>query len=376
MKIAVIPNAFKGTLTASQAAGCIERGLKKALSGVFIVRIPMADGGDGTLQAIIGATHGRIVTCRVCDPLGRKIVSAFGLTGNGRTAVVEMALASGLALLKPKERNPLRASSHGTGELIRAALDRQVSEIIIGIGGSATNDGGLGMAEALGVRFFDGKNSQLAGNGRALSKLSRIDMTGIDPRLKRTKIVVACDVVNPLYGPHGAACIYGPQKGATSAMVQQLDYGLRCLAATIGRDFGVKVAKLPGAGAAGGLGAGLVAFLGAQLRPGVEIVTQAVGLARKLAGCDLVITGEGRLDGQTVSGKAPAEVAMIARKLGIPTIAICGSLGPNAGKARAFGIEASFSALEEPLAEDELRRRAPGMLQRCAEQVGRLLAIR
>jgi glycerate kinase len=376
MKIAIVPNAFKGSLTAAQAAACIERGFRKALPNVTTVKIPMADGGDGTVLAIVAATGGRPVKCSVSDPLGRKIQSTFGLTGDGRTAVIEMALASGLALLKPGERNPLRTSSRGTGELIRAALDRRVQELLIGIGGSATNDGGMGMARALGIKFFDARNRELADNGGALIKLARIDISGLDVRLKNVTVSVACDVDNPLCGPRGAARVYAPQKGATPAMVAQLDAGLKRLAAVIQKDLGIEVARLPGAGAAGGQGAGLVAFLNARMRPGVDIVTHAIGLESKLAGCDLVVTGEGRMDGQTAFGKAPAGVARVARKLGIPVIAICGSLGPDAGKVRTVGIEAFFSALEEPVAGADLLQRGPGMLERCAEQVGHLLALK
>ena len=376
MKIAFAPNAFKGSLTAAQAADCMERGFSKALPGITTVKIPMADGGDGTVLAIVAATGGRQVKCLVGDPLGRKIRSNFGLSGDGRTAVIEMALASGLMLLNPGERNPLRTSSRGTGELIRAALDLQVKEILIGIGGSATNDGGMGMARALGVRFLDARNRELADNGGALIKLAHIDVTGLDARLKNVAISVACDVDNPLCGPRGAARVYGPQKGATPAMVKQLDAGLKRLAAVIQKDLGVKVAKLPGAGAAGGLGAGLVAFLGARMCSGVDIVTKAISLESKLVGCDLVVTGEGRMDGQTAFGKAPAGVAKVARKLGIPVIAICGSLGADAGRVRTVGIEAFFSALEESVTEEDLPRRGPGMLERCAEQVGQLLALK
>jgi glycerate 2-kinase len=376
VKIAIAPNAFKGSLTAAEAAACIERGLRKALRGLSVVKLPMADGGDGTMLAIVAATGGQVVPCRVTDPLGRKIRSLFGLTGNGRTAVIEMALASGLALLKTEERNPMLTTSRGTGELIRAALDRGVQEIVIGIGGSATNDGGMGVARALGVRFPDARNRELPDCGSALVRLARIDVSGLDARLQHTAIFVACDVDNPLCGPRGAARVYGPQKGASPAMVKQLDAGLKRLAAVFQKDLGLKVADLPGAGAAGGLGAGLVAVLNARMRPGVDVVTQAIGLEAKLAGCDLVITGEGRLDGQTAFGKAPAGVARIARKLGIPVIAICGSLGPDAGNVRRAGIAAFFSALEEPVAEAELPRRGPGMLERCAEQVGRLLALK
>jgi glycerate kinase len=215
MEIAIVPNAFKGTLTAAEAAACIERGLRRALRSLSIVKVPMADGGDGTLLAIVAATGGKVVPCRVADPLGRGLKSMFGQTGDGRTAVIEMALASGLALLKPQERNPMLTTSRGTGELIRAALDRGVQEIVIGIGGSATNDGGMGVARALGARFLDSRNRELPDCGGALGRLARIDVSKVDPRLKHTSISVACDVDNPLCGPRGAARVYGPQKGAT-----------------------------------------------------------------------------------------------------------------------------------------------------------------
>jgi glycerate kinase len=234
----------------------------------------------------------------------------------------------------------------------------------------------MGMARALGIKFFDARNRELADNGGALIKLARIDISGLDVRLKNVTVSVACDVDNPLCGPRGAARVYAPQKGATPAMVAQLDAGLKRLAAVIQKDLGIEVARLPGAGAAGGQGAGLVAFLNARMRPGVDIVTHAIGLESKLAGCDLVVTGEGRMDGQTAFGKAPAGVARVARKLGIPVIAICGSLGPDAGKVRTVGIEAFFSALEEPVAGADLLQRGPGMLERCAEQVGHLLALK
>jgi glycerate kinase len=375
MKIAIAPNAFKGSLSAAQAAACIERGIRRALPNILTVKIPMADGGDGTLHAIVEATGGRKVNCRVHNPVGREIQSTLGLTGDGRTAVIEMALASGLALLKPNERNPMLTTSWGVGELIRAALDFRVRKIVLGIGGSATVDGGIGMARALGVKFFDARDRELDHNGGVLPTLSRIDLAGLDARLKNVSVSVACDVNNPLSGKRGAAHVYGPQKGATPAMVKELDDGLKRLASIIAKDLGVKVAKLPGAGAAGGLGAGLVALLGAEMRPGVDIVNEVIGLERKLIGCNLVITGEGRLDGQTANGKGPVGVAKVAQKLGIPVIAICGSLGPHAEKVLAVGIDAFFSALEESMPETALAQRSAGMLERCAEQVGRLIAV-
>ena len=376
MRIGVAPNAFKGTLTATQAAACIERGLKAAMPGVTVVAVPVADGGDGTAAAVVGATGGRLVRSRVRDPLGRPVTAAWGLTGDGRTAVIEMAAASGLALLAPAGRSPLVTSTFGTGELIRRALDRGAGRVLVGIGGSATNDGGTGMARALGARFLDRRGRDLAQGGGALVNLEHIDMTEIDPRLRNVEVEVACDVDNPLTGPRGASRVYGPQKGATPAMVRRLEAGLARLAAVLRRDLGIDVETVPGAGAAGGMGAGMMAFAGARLRPGAALVIEAVGLADRLRGCDLVITGEGRMDAQTACGKAPAGVARVAAALGIPTIAICGSLGDDAGRVRAAGIAACFSALEENVAEADLPARAPGMLERCAEEVGRLIALR
>lgn len=375
LKIAVATNAFKGTLSALAAAECIERGLKAALRCVEIIKIPVADGGDGTAAAIVAATGGRRVTSNVHDPLGRPLKAAWGLAGDGATAVIEMATASGLALLRREEFNPLLASTRGTGELIAAALRRGARKILVGIGGSATNDGGTGMARALGVRFLDRSGAELEEGGGSLARLARIDVSGLDPLLREAEIEVACDVTNPLTGPHGASRVYGPQKGADARAVTRLEAGLRRLAEVIRRDLGRDVEHVPGAGAAGGIGAGLLAFAGGRLRPGVEIVIEAVGLARRLEGCDLVITGEGRLDGQTAFGKAPAGVARVAKSLGLPVVAICGALGPDADKVGAVGIDACFSALEELMDEGELKTRAAGMLERCAAQVGRLLAL-
>ena len=375
-KIAIAPNAFKGTLTALQAATCIERGLHAALPHVQTVKIPMADGGDGTAAAIVQATGGRFVRSGVHDPLGRTINATWGITGDAHTAIIEMAAASGLALLDRHERNPLRTCTFGTGELIRNALDKKVRRILIGIGGSATNDGGMGMARALGAQFLDRRGRALPHGGGALARLARVDISRLDPRLKTVRLEVACDVDNPLTGPHGAAAVYGPQKGATPAMVRTLDAGLCRLAKVLRRDLHAPVGNIPGAGAAGGLGAGLMAFAGGRLRPGAAIVMDAIGLAGRLKGCDLVITGEGRMDAQTAHGKAPAAVANVAHALGIPVIAICGALGPDADDALPKGIVACFAALEELMDESKLAARSGAMLERCARQVGRLLALR
>lgn len=359
-----------------EAADCIETGLKRALFNIRVKKIPMADGGEGTMRTIMASTGGKIVRLAVKDPLGRKIQAEYGLTGDGRTAVIEMAAASGVMLLKPAERDPLKASTFGTGELIRSALDRKVDRIIIGIGGSATNDGGAGMARALGVKFLDSRGREIADGGGALIALDRIEMKGLDRRLKDVLVEVACDVDNPLTGARGASRVYGPQKGATPAMAKQLDANLKLFAGIVKRDVGVDVMKVPGGGAAGGIGAGLMAFAGARLRPGVDIVIEIVKLEKKLKGCDLVITGEGRIDGQTVHGKTPAGVARAAKRLGLPVIAICGSIGKGADKVHKIGIDAYFSALNKPVNECDLRRKGPVMLVDCAEQVGRILALK
>lgn len=373
--IAVAPDSFKGVMTALEAASCIERGLRRILTGIVVRKIPMADGGEGAMRAIVESMGGRTVRRTVHDPLGRKISASFGMSGDDRTAVVEMAAASGLALLKPKERNPMVTTTRGTGELIRHALKLGAKHILVGIGGSATNDGGTGMARALGVRFYDVRGNPLPEGGGALARLVRIDMRGHDPRLKRVSVEVACDVDNPLVGPHGAARVYAPQKGATPAMVKKLDAGLKHLAGVIKRDMGADIVNVPGAGAAGGLGAGLMAFLGGHLRPGVDIVIDSVGLRRRMRGCDLVITGEGRMDGQTTYGKTAAGVARVAGELGIPVIAISGCVGGDAGKVHAIGIDASFSALQESMGEEDLPTRGPAMLEHCAEQVARVMAL-
>ncbi|MDA0578675.1 MAG: glycerate kinase [Verrucomicrobia bacterium] len=376
LTIAIAPDSFKGTLTAPAAAACMAGGLRKALPRAQFVLIPMADGGEGTVDALVAATDGSRLRCRARDPLGRSIRVVYGMTGDGRTAIIEMAAASGLLLLAPHERNPLKTSTAGTGDMIRAALDRGVQRVLIGIGGSATNDGGTGMARALGVRFLDAAGRELPEGGGALGRLARIDMRGIDPRLKRVSVEVACDVTNALCGARGAAHVYGPQKGATPAMVRQLDANLRQLAAVIQRDLGIRILNLRGSGAAGGLGGGLRAFVGGQLRPGVEIVIDCVRLKERLRHCDLVITGEGRMDGQTVYGKAPVGVARVAKSLGLPVIAICGSLGDRVARVHGVGIDAVFGTTAGELLEEALMAGARRRLRATAEEVGRLLAVR
>ena len=375
-RIAIAPDSFKGTLSAAEAAKAMAAGLRRAIPRARFRLIPMADGGEGTVDAVIAATPGKWQRCRVHDPLGRMITARYGLIG-GRAprAVIEMAVASGLPLLQPCERNPLAAGTEGTGDLLRDLLHRGVRQILMGIGGSATNDGGTGMARALGVRFLDRRGRDLPRGGAALMALERIVPDGLDPRVRQVSIEVACDVTNPLWGPNGASAVYGPQKGATPVMVQQLDAGLKRLAQVAKLQLGVDVADVPGAGAAGGLGFGLMAFCGARLRRGVEMVAEAVELEAQFRGCDLVITGEGRIDGQTVNGKTPMGVARVAGRVGVPVIAICGCTGEGWENVHKVGIAAVFSATSCRLTEEEVVSGAAARLTRCGEEVGRLLTL-
>ena len=375
MRIAIAPDSFKGTLSAMEAAEEIERGLRRALPGLETVLVPVADGGEGTVESVADALDGRLVEVDVHDPLGRPRKASLAISGDGTLAVLEMASASGLPLLAPDERNPLKTCTQGTGDLIKYAMDRGVKKILAGIGGSATNDAGTGMARVLGFRFLDADGKELEPGGGSLGRLARIDAEGKDPRLSEVEFEIACDVDNPLTGPKGASRVFGPQKGATAEMVETLDGNLANFAAIVKRDLGADILEAPGAGAAGGLGGGFMAFCGGSLRSGAEMVTEAVELGTRIDGCDLVITGEGRMDSQTAHGKTPAGVAAVARTLGIPVIAICGSAGPGIQDLQKIGIEAVFDALPEPISDGDLPKRAPEILATCAEQVGRLIAL-
>lgn len=376
-RIVVAPDSFKGSASAREVAEALATGLRRALPEATVETVPMADGGEGTVEAMVVATGGRFVDVEVTGPLGEPVTARFGMLGDGKTAVVEMAAASGLPLVPPARRNPLVTTTYGTGELIRAALDRGARRIVIGIGGSATVDGGVGMAEALGARFLDAHGRRLEPGGGALVRLERIDLASLDPRVRQTELLVACDVSNPLYGPDGAACVFGPQKGATPEMVAVLDAGLRRLADVIRRDLGVDVSALPGAGAAGGLGAGLVAFCGARLRPGVELVIEAVDLPARLQGADLVVTGEGALDRQTRFGKTPAGVGRLARRLGIPAVAVVGGIGEGVDRALLdeCGLVAVCSIVPRPMPLEQAVAEAVPLLQHAGERLGWLLSL-
>jgi glycerate kinase len=326
MRIVVAPQEFKGTLTAEEAAAAMAQGARAALPDADVEVIPLADGGPGTVRALAAAAGGELRTATVRGPMGAAIDAEWGVIPGGH-AVIEMASAGGLVLVPKDARDPRLATTYGVGELIIAALDAGCRHLIVGLGGSATNDGGAGMAQALGVRFLDAAGEELPPGGAALARLDRIDTSGIDGRVRECRVIGATDVRNPLCGPEGASVVYGPQKGATQAVVEELDGALRRYAEVVERDLGVPVVDVPGAGSAGGLGAALIAFLGAEIRPGIEVVAEAARLRERLGGASLVITGEGRLDGQTQYGKTVAGVARIARDEGVGVLVVAGALG-------------------------------------------------
>ncbi|HAU5562971.1 glycerate kinase [Pantoea sp. SM3] len=345
MKIVIAPDSYKESLSALEVAAAIEAGFSEIFPDAEYVKIPVADGGEGTVEAMVAATQGSIVRLTVTGPLGAPVEAFYGLSGDERSAFIEMAAASGLELVPAAQRDPLITNSYGTGELIKNALDRGVDHIIIGIGGSATNDGGSGMMQALGARLLDQQGNEIAFGGGALPQLARIEIDQLDKRIQQCRIEVACDVTNPLTGEEGASAIFGPQKGATPELVQQLDNALAHYAEIIHRDLDIDVLHIAGGGAAGGMGAALHAFCQAELRRGIEIVTEALGLADQVQDADLVITGEGRIDSQTINGKVPIGVAKVAKQFNKPVIGIAGSLTADVGVVHQHGLDAVFSVL-------------------------------
>ena len=375
MKIVIAPDSYKESLTAIEVATEIEAGFREIFPQAKYVKLPMADGGEGTVAALVAATGGSLVAQEVTGPLGEPIEAYYGLTGDGKTAVIEMAAACGLALVAPQLRNPLKSTTYGVGELIKGALDAGISHLIIGIGGSATNDGGAGMLQALGANLLDHGGHEIGFGGGALVDLDRIDISNLDSRLKRCRMETACDVDNPLTGPKGASAVFGPQKGATPEMVAQLDDNLAHFAALIDRDLGVQVDNLPGAGAAGGMGAALRAFCGSVLRPGIDIVMETVGLEGAVQGADLVITGEGRIDSQTIHGKAPIGVARVAKRFGKPVIAIAGSLSPDVNVVYEYGIDAVFSVLSQVGTAEEAFLSAAANVRSASRNIAAILKL-
>ena len=357
-------------------AQAIVKGIKRVVVDAETIMVPMADGGEGTVEALTYSSHGQIVSTEVTGPLGGKVAAKWGILGDGISAVVEMAAASGITLVPSEKLNPLVATTYGTGELIQAALNAGCRRLIIGIGGSATNDGGTGMAQVLGVRFLDEKGKELPRGGVALAKLSRIDISGLDCRLNECEIIIASDVTNPLCGKQGASRVYGPQKGATREMCQQLDEALANYAEVIKRDLDINVIDMPGAGAAGGLGAGLIAFLGAKLISGIEIVSEVVGLTDYLSEASLVFTGEGRIDAQTLFGKTVAGVAAKAKAFRIPVVAIAGEVAGDYKELYQYGIDAVLSIAPGPLSLKESMANAEKLIADAAERALRLILIR
>ncbi|WP_448215170.1 glycerate kinase [Endozoicomonas sp. 2B-B] len=376
MKIVIAPDSFKECLTAAQVASAIETGFKEILPDAQYVKVPVADGGEGTLQSLVDATGGHFIEVPVTGPLGHQIQAEFGILGDGTTAVIEMARASGLELVSPDQRDPMIATTQGTGELILSALDRGVDKIIVGIGGSATNDGGAGMVQALGVRLLNDQGKELQRGGGQLSSLSKIDASNLDQRLQSVEIIAACDVDNPLTGDNGASAIFGPQKGATPDMVKVLDQSLGHYGLIMERDLGVSVCDRPGAGAAGGMGTALLGFLNARLEPGIEIVMAAVDLAEKVKGANLVITGEGRIDGQTAQGKTPVGVARVAKSLDLPVVALAGSVGQGAEAVYAQGIDALFPVVHGAVTLEQALMKGEENLIRAARNLAVALTMK
>ena len=373
MRIVVAPDSYKGSVSALGVAQAMERGILRVFPEADVRKIPIADGGEGTVDALITATHGTRHLREVTGPLGERVAAHWGVLGDGQTAVIEMAAASGLPLLTPEQRNPRISTTYGTGELMRAALDAGLRKIIIGIGGSATNDGGAGMARALGARFMADDGQELPDGGAALARLTHIDLAGLDPRLRESQITVACDVDNPLCGPRGASAVFGPQKGATPEIVAELDAALGHFASVARKATGRAAAELSGAGAAGGLGAGLMFFTPAKLKPGVEIVLDAVDFAGVVKGAAFVITGEGRTDFQTAFGKAPVGVAKVAKQFNIPVFCVSGGLGEGADDVLAQGIDAVMSICDRPLTLDACMSAGSALIESASERLCRIV---
>ena len=375
MKIVIAPDSYKESLSALEVANAIEQGFREIWPDADYVKLPVADGGEGTVEAMVAATAGRIVDVDVTGPLGKTVTAFFGLSGDERTAFIEMAAASGLEQVPVALRDPLKTTSWGTGELIRHALDAGVDHIIIGLGGSATNDGGAGMVQALGAKLLDARQNEIGKGGAALDALTRIDISQLDPRLAACRIEVACDVTNPLTGKEGASAVFGPQKGATAETIDRLDTALVHYAQIITRDLEVDVLELAGGGAAGGMGAALYAFCGAQLRRGIEIVTDALQLDACVADADLVVTGEGRMDSQTIHGKVPVGVAKVAKRYHKPVISIAGSLTADVGIVHEHGLDAVFSVIYTICTLDDALKNAAENVRMTARNVAATLKM-
>ncbi|MBD1380915.1 glycerate kinase [Metabacillus arenae] len=375
MKIVIAPDSFKESLTALEVASSIEKGFKQVFPDATYIKVPMADGGEGTVQSLVDATEGQIIEKIVIGPLGNPVPAFFGMLGDGKTAVIEMAAASGLHLVPPEKRNPLLTTSWGTGELILAALDYGATHIIIGLGGSATNDGGAGMIQALGGKLLDDNGDQIGYGGGQLNKLAAVDLSSLNDRIANVTIEVACDVDNPLTGHKGASAIFGPQKGATPDLVEILDLNLQHYARVMEETIHKEVRDTPGAGAAGGLGFGLLSVLSAELKSGVEIVLKAVQFEKHLKDATLVITGEGRIDSQSIHGKTPVGVAKAAKKYHLPVIGIAGSISTDSDIVNEHGIDALFSVVPGAVSLTDAFRNAEEYVSLTAKNVAATLNL-
>lgn len=373
--IVLAPDSFKESMTAKEVCVAMERGIKKVNSNIQCIYVPMADGGEGTMQSLVDATGGEVYSLEVVGPLGNKVKAEYGILGNGEIGVLEMASASGIHLVSLEERNPLITTTYGTGELIKACLDRGVKKLLIGIGGSATNDGGVGVIQALGGRLLDKEGNELGFGGGELEKLDRIDLTNFDRRLKDVVIEVACDVSNPLCGENGASYIFGPQKGASVEMIKILDNNLKHYAKVIKEQFGKDVLEIAGAGAAGGLGAGLMVFLNGNLKKGIEIVIEYSGLEKKVKNCDMVWTGEGSIDFQTQYGKTALGVATVAKKYNKPVVALAGRVGDDIDILYEKGIDSIFGIMRGVTTIDEALKNGKENIERTSENIARLMEM-
>jgi len=374
VRVIVCPDSFKGSLSAIEAAEAISQGVKKACEGCEVVRIPLADGGEGTVEAVVRVICGEIRRIRVRDPLMREIDSFFGLIDGGQTAVIEMAAASGLGLLLPDERDPAVTTTYGVGQLIEAAVESGARRLIIGVGGSATNDAGAGAIAALGVRFLDAHGCDLPPGGLALAELERIDVSGLRFPVGKVEVLIATDVTNPLCGPDGASLVYGPQKGASPELAVQLDRALRRFADGLADEIGKDVSELRGAGAAGGLGASLAAFLSGRLTSGIDLILDLVGFDEEITHADLVITGEGSVDEQTVFGKTIAGVIKRANAVGVPVVALAGSISGDLTDLHKLGLTSAFSLVPRPMDTREAMENAAKLLEASSFQIMRLFA--
>jgi len=374
MKILIASDSFKGSATTMEVADNIAKGLLRVCPEIEIEKLPVADGGEGTVETLVAGMDGDFVQVEVTGPLGERVKAKYGIIDDGM-AIIEIAEASGLVLVEEEMRNPTLTTTYGTGELILSALERGLKRIYVGIGGSATNDGGMGMARALGYRFLDRDGNELPDGGGSLGQLDRIDVANVMPLLKDARITVMCDVENPLFGPDGAAFVYGPQKGADPDMVQLLDENLRHFSEILIRDMNADVAGIPGSGAAGGLGGGLMAFCGAELKPGIEMVLDILNFDGHLQDVDLVVTGEGRIDGQSAKGKVPAGVAKRAKKLNKPLVAIAGGVGEGAEGLYSIGTDLILPIVDGPMELRQAMDEVGILLERTGERLARIIAL-